>query len=127
MSKRVRYRMDNKSFGRFILSDQAMKPTMKVGRAMVREMERTSPRSGDGRGKPYADSFVLSAKPEGIVAGKYQNRRVAVTVGNTAPHAPGIEYGVHSPPKGPPRPGRRVMLRAGTKFGDSSLMVGGPR
>lgn len=132
MRKRVEYRFGksdphNASFERFIMSEQAMKPTMQVGHAMKREMERNSPRSGDGRGKPYADSFVLRAKPEGIVAGKYQNRRVAITIGNTARHAPGIEYGVRKPPKGPPRPGRRVMLRAGTKFGDSSLIVGGPR
>lgn len=123
MSKRVKYVMNNKSFGQFIMSEQALKPTREVGRSIIRYARHISPRSGDGKGKPYADSFELRPKPEGLVAGKYKNRRVAVTIVNTAPHAPVVEYGSALGEEGKLRPGHRVMLRAGAVYGDAPGLV----
>lgn len=111
--KRVRYRMNNKSFGQFIMSDQAMKPTVEVTKAMKRRAVAISPESHDGEGVPYKDSFVVKPKPRGLVAGKYRNRRVAVELVNTAGHAPQVEYGIHNPDNNEAREGERVMLRAG--------------
>lgn len=104
------------------MSPQALKPTAQVGRAIMRRAGHLAPRSGDGEGIPYADSFALKSKPQGIVAGKFQNRRVAVTIVNTARHGPVVEWGSHA--EGAPRPGRRVMLRAGLAYGDAGSIGG---
>ena len=120
--RRVRYRMNNKSFGAFIMSDQAMKPTMKVARAIQRRAEGIAPRSEDGQRIPYADQFDLIPKPDGIVAGKYRNRRVAVEIINRAGHAPIVEFGAALDSRKTQR-AHRTMLRAGTMYGDSGIMV----
>lgn len=111
--RRVRYRMNNRSFGEFIMSPQALRPTVEVGHAIMRRAKAISPESHDGEGVPYKDSFKVRTKPTGIVAGKYQNRRVAVELINTAGHAPEVEWGIHNPDHNAPRSGNRVMLRAG--------------
>ena len=121
MARRARYKENHVSFGQFIMSEQAMMPTMQVAQAIKGVMRQTAPRSRDGRGHPYADSFVVKSKPGGIVAGKYRNRRVAATIVNTAGHAPTIEFG-RKDGKGE-MAGRRVMLKAGLMFGDTSAAM----
>lgn len=118
MRKRVEYRFgksdpNNASFGAFIMSPQAMRPTVEVARSIQRRAVEISPESNDGKGVPYVDSFDVRPKPAGIIAGKYRNRRVAVEVINTAGHAPEVEFGVHDTDAGGPRAGHRVLLRAG--------------
>lgn len=122
MARRARYRPNHVSFGQFIMSEQAMKPTMQVAQAMKRTMRATAPRSSDRRGRPYADSFAVRANWKGIVAGKYRNRRVAAKVINTAAHAPALEFGRDRAGwrQDPPR---RVMLRAGLVYGDSNMQA----
>lgn len=106
----------NKSFEEFIMSPQALKPTMQVAKAIARRAKVNSPRSGDGDGVPYADSFEVKAKPKGIVADvRFRNRRVAVEVINTARHAPVIEFGLRDGGAGS-QPSRRVLLRSGLGF-----------
>ena len=126
MARVKRYRENHVSFGQFIMSEQAMKPTMQVAQAMSRTMRATAPRSSDKRGQPYADSFAVRANWKGIVAGKYRNRRVAATIVNTADHAPALEFGRDYRNRlGKDRrvEGRRVMLRAGLVYGDSNMQA----
>lgn len=118
--KRVRYKFGKKdpnhaSFGAFMMSEQAMRPTRRVVRGMRRYAKSIAPRSGDGRGLPYADSFEIRPKKAGIVAGQYRNRRVAVELVNTAPHGAVVEYGRRDNPDQPPR---RILLRSGAVYGD---------
>lgn len=123
---KTRYRMNNKSFGEFIMSPQAMKPTMQVAKAVKKRAEIIAPRSGDGERIPYADQFDLRVRPEGLVAGKYRNRRVVVELINRAGHAPSVEFGNWIDGEGGGRRrgrGHRTMLRAGTMYGDSGIMV----
>lgn len=119
---KTRYRMNNKSFGEFIMSEQALKPTMQVAKAVQKRAETIAPRSGDGKRTPYADQFDLRVRPEGLVAGKYRNRRVVVELINRADHAPSVEFGNRGTEEGERR-GHRTMLRAGTMYGDSGIMV----
>lgn len=124
MARVRRYRENHVSFGQFIMSEQAMKPTMQVAQAMKRTMRATAPESHDNRGVPYKDSFAVRANWKGIVAGKYRNRRVAAKVINTAPHAPPLEFGRdyrNRIGKNRRVEGRRVMLRAGLVYGDSNM------
>ena len=122
MARRARYKENHASFGQFIMSEQAMMPTMQVAQAIKGVMRQTAPHSSDRRGQPYADSFAVKTRPGGIVAGKYRNRRVAATIANTADHAPPIEFGRDRAGwrQDPPR---RVMLKAGLKFGDTNKMA----
>ena len=120
--QRVRYEENHVSFGQFMMSEQAMKPTMQVAHAMRRTMRATAPESHDNRGVPYKDSFAVRPNWKGIVAGKYRNRRVAAKVINTADHAPALEFGRDRAGwrQDPPR---RVMLKAGLKFGDTNRVA----
>ena len=116
--KKVEYQFgkkdkNNKSFDAFMMSEQVMQPTTEVAYGMLRRAERMAPESYDNRGMPYAGSFQVERKDEGIVAGKYNNRRVAAELVNTAEHAPAIEFGLEDEGSGGPRPARRIMLRAG--------------
>lgn len=125
----------NKSFAEFIMSPQALKPTMQVAKAVERRAKQIAPRSGDGQRIPYADQFDLRVRPEGLVAGQYQNRRVVVELINRAGHAPSVEFGnwnvkegaidarTQLPIKRVRGRGHRTMLRAGTMYGDSGIMV----
>ena len=94
----------------------------KEGAKHKKVMRQTAPRSSDRRGQPYADSFAVKTRPGGIVAGKYRNRRVAATIVNTADHAPALEFGRDRAGwrQDPPR---RVMLKAGLKFGDTNRVA----
>lgn len=70
-----------------------------------------SPRSGDGKGKPYADSF--SAFPS-VTHDFRGGPRVMAYVMNDAPHSPAIEFGN----KHFPRPAR-VLGRTAAYLGST--------
>lgn len=118
--KKVKYQFgkkdkNNKSFDAFLMSGQVLEPTMQVTYSMLRRAEKMAPESYDNRGMPYAGSFRVEIKDEGLIPdrGRYRNRRVAAELINTAEHAPAIEFGLEDEESGGPRPARRIMLRAG--------------
>lgn len=70
-----------------------------------------SPRSGDGEGRAYADSFDVEAE---IVHGFRGGPRAAAVLVNDAPHAAAVEFGN----KQTPRP-QRVLGRTAAYLGGS--------
>lgn len=132
--KRARYRPDHRSFQEFMVSEQAYKPVRQVSTDIMKRMIATAPRSGDGRGEPYADSFRLEPQAHYPKVGRYRAPRAAARIINTADHAPAIEYGYMT--RGGTAldraidsamgmkqdrsvfvKGRRIMLRAGLRYG----------
>jgi hypothetical protein len=58
--------------------------------------ESISPRSGDGDGKPYAESF--SVRPI-VVDGFGNGPRVGAELANEAPHSAAVEFGNEQTPR----------------------------
>lgn len=83
--------------------------------ACVAEAERgmayaitIAPRSDDGDGKPYADSFEVQA----VVVRFRQGPRVAARLLNDAPHAAAVEFGNRQTPRA-----QRVLGRTAAYLG----------
>lgn len=115
-------------FGAFVMSPRMQGLVLRVTRDVKAFAEGISPTSDtEGEGPRYKDSFVVAPgrplKIDGL-------NRVTALLGNTAPHAPAVEFGSgessvgdtsgESRPQGGYNKPQRVLGRAGRAFGDFS-------
>lgn len=113
-------------FGAFCVSPRMLGLMMKVGRDTAIIAKMLSPQGPDKKtGKKYRDSFVVVPGPLLKIEGL---KRVTSLVGNTAPHAPAVEFGSGEPsvgdssgtdrPQGGWNRPHRVLGKAGRIMGD---------
>lgn len=108
-SGRVWYKMNNRSFGAFMRSDQMRDVTVDVAEDIVPYAVALTPRS-DGPGPHVADDFKVKREAGLIrVAG---NIRVRVDIENNNDAAAVNEFG------GPNNRRVRMLARAASEFGD---------
>jgi hypothetical protein len=113
MPGRIRYVMDNKSFGEFMRSEQMRDVTAEVANDIADEAKRLAPRRKAGSspdGTAMADQFKVDRAAGTLrVAG---NVRVMVNVYNSARSAAPNEFGSRRNKR------HRMLGRAGARFGD---------
>lgn len=118
--RKVWYKPNHKSFGAFILSDQARDVTEEVAQdiaAMAKELSPTSTRGGDQEGRRMKDQFKVRRQSGNLkVSG---NLRVLVTITNDARSAAPNEFGTSK------NRAHRMLGRAGAAFGDFKPEGGG--
>lgn len=113
---RTFYKPNFRSFGRFIRSAQARKPTIEIAHAIARRAGEYSPRSNSPEGGsddgPLAESFQV--RPEAGELKVDGALRVKVEVFSSDSAAAPMEFGNEHVGK----PGRRSLARAGADYGD---------
>ena len=135
--KRIRYKEDPPGrmaplpgspylpFGAFVMSPRMQGLVLKVTGDMAVYAKAISPDGPDegSEGKPkYADSFKVTVGEVVKIKGL---KRVTANLGNTAPHAPAVEFGsgegstdAEDRPQGGGNLPFRVLGRTGRAFGD---------
>lgn len=108
------YRPNFRSFGRFIRSEQARRPVVRVAHEIARTAGALSPRrkSGEPDGIPLAESFEVNAHAGEIKVDRALRVKVEVFSSNEA--AAPMEFGNGRVGK----PGHRMLARAGAMYGD---------
>lgn len=101
------YKPNHKSFGRFILSDQARKPAIEAARRIAARAAETAPKQ-TGR---LAAGYKVNDKTAPVVVGG--NPRVGAEVYNSEPHAAAHEFGNARTRK------KRILGKAGAAFGEA--------
>lgn len=113
----TRYEENHKSFGAFLMSEQALKPVRQVSVAMTAAMVVDAPYDASrpaSEGPHYRDSFDVGRGPGVMTFKRYPNPRPFMRISNDARHAAPIEFGANA------RPGQSVMRGAGLKYGNLS-------
>lgn len=85
----ARYVPNKAGWDKIAMSPELLEACMAEARKGKRFAEAIAPRSGDERGKPYADSFDVEA----TVVTWRRGPRVAAQLVNDAPHAAAVEWG----------------------------------
>lgn len=116
------YRPNFRSFGRFIRSEQARDPVIRVSHQIAGTAGALSPRrkSGTPDGVPLAESFQVNAHAGEIKVDRALRVKVEVFSSNEA--AAPMEFGNSRVGK----PGRRMLARAGALYGDFKSGEGRP-
>lgn len=111
LERRRGFKPDHKSFGTFILTEQARGPAVEASHDMVRTMKANAPRSAEGDGSHYADAFEVV--PAGSYTAQNGNRRAIALVTNADDAAAANEFGdgPGAGREGPRGQGRRFMRR----------------
>lgn len=113
---RVGYHADHKSFGRFMVSEQARQPAVEAAHDIARiaaENTRAASTGGTHReGVALADNYKVNDKTAPVVIGG--NPRVGAEVYNDLRHAAAVEFGTGKKR----RKGTRALRRAGAAIGE---------
>lgn len=104
------YEPNRAGWAEFAMSPELLEACMAEARKGKRFAESIAPRSGDERGKPYADSFDVEATTVTWRRGP----RVAAKLVNDAPHAAAVEWGNKQTPEA-----HRVLGRTAAYLGAS--------
>lgn len=114
LERRRGFKPDHKTFGEFILSEQARKPAVEASNDIADHARDLAPR-GEGPGPHYADAFRVV--PSGSYTAQNGNRRSIALVTNDNDAAAANEFGNVGPGgMGPRTRGSRVLRRAGAPF-----------
>ena len=129
--RRIVFRPDHRSFGKFIRSEQMRRPVVAVAKDIAKLAGQYAPRRDKGKTPDcaaMADRFEVNRKPiqvpypggDIMVGERYSNLRVFVEVYNEARSAAPNEFG------GKRNARHRMLGRAGAAFGDFKP-EGGPQ
>ena len=110
LERRRGYKPDHKSFGAFMLSEQARKPVARIAHELIIPLAvAKTPRSAEDK-EHMADNYKVNESTAPVVAGG--NPRVGVEVYNDVRHAAAVEHGVGK------KKGARPLGKAGAAVGD---------
>lgn len=112
LERRDGFKPDHRSFGKFILTEEARKPALEVAAKVAALAAKTAPRSKrvrPGKTGHMADKFKVG-KDE--YTAKNGNTRAGAVVSNDDPAAAPNEFG------GPRNKKHRMLGRAGAAFGE---------
>lgn len=107
----TRYKMDNSSFGAFMLSDQVWEPVKDICGEVKDNAERMALAEAFDTGA-YASSFKVNKTTETI----NRSPRVAGEVYNDDPAAAAVEFGQRRRNQKKAAMGRRILRRAAAPF-----------
>ena len=107
----TRYKMDNTSFGAFMLSDQIWDPVKDISQEVKDNAERMARAEAFDTGA-YASSFGINKTTETING----NPRVVGEVYNDDPAAAAVEFGQRRRNQKKAAMGRRILRRAAAPF-----------
>lgn len=85
----VHFKLDRAGIARIAVGKDLRSAVIAIAKLGKPYAEQVAPRSGDRRGKPYAESFVVVPGHAWVAA----LRRVAAFLANTHPGAAAIEFG----------------------------------
>lgn len=109
------FRPDRKSFQEFILSEQMRDPTTEVARGIMALAQTLTPVGRDGSDGHMRNDYDLVREGGTLVVGdSFPYPRVMVIINNLNDGAAAVEFGTSRSRK----PGRRMLARAGSAFGD---------
>ena len=113
MGKSFEYKADNKSFGKFMMSDQVSDMVDKLGEVIAAIASQTAPYDETNQdGSHLRDGYYVESYVAMIKDGPFVNPRAAVRVRNDHRHAAPVEFGTANTPRFSP------LRRAALRFGD---------